>query len=170
MKRAPSILARWRAFLVILMLAEGGLAAERLDDSASPRPLVSPQVTLSERGTPLRETLFPRTATVHYGWVEYRLDTSRYVGRAARIELVMPFVPGLRDPRSVVLQWSTRGRFAEGSLLPGERRMVWSGRVTEALMTELLDLRLIIDAAHLGELNRLSGNGVSPYFEIEAMP
>lgn len=156
---------------VLLLLPMSGMATTyRLDDSASPRSRVAPQMTLSDEGRPLAESLAPRSATVRYGRIEYRLATASFVGRQARIYLVVPTnIPGLRAPAGLQLVWQGSGRFTSGSARPGERRLVWAGVVPAAWMQESLDLTLELNLAYFQPpTNNMVG--FESYFEIEVTP
>ena len=144
-------------------------AAQRLDDSTSPRARVQAPVVLSERGQPLAEDADARFAVIHFGQVEYRLSTARYLGRRARIHFVVPaLIPGLRAPVGLQVEWRGNGLFSDGSAHAGERRLVWRGTVRDAWMTERLDLRARVDLREL----RLPGGmlGFESFFEIEVLP
>ena len=109
---------------IVLALAAAGAAhaAERLDDSASPRSRVPARITLSDEGRPLIASRNPTRALVQVGRVEYRLATARYAGRQARIYFVVPaLIPGLRSPAGLRVDWRSNGTFAGGSARPGER-------------------------------------------------
>lgn len=165
--------SRFRLALLgaLLLLPMLGMATTyRLDDSASPRSRVAPQMTLSDEGRPLAESLAPRSATVRYGRIEYRLATASFVGRQARIYLVVPTnIPGLRAPAGLQLVWQGSGRFTSGAARPGERRLVWSGVVPGAWMQESLDLTLELNLAYF-QLPANNTVGFESYFEIEVTP
>lgn len=157
------------ALMLTLTLTPVG-AAQRLDDSASPLRQVAPQQSLSEQGRSLQDSDDPRTAVVRYGGVTYKLATTPYVGRQARIYLVIPArIAGLRSPAGLRAEWLGQGVFADGSARPGERRLVWSGTVRGPWLVETLDLTLNLD---LRELTLPGGGavGFESYFEIETLP
>lgn len=156
------------AILLALAAAAAG-AAERLDDSASPRSRVPARVVLSDEGRPLVASRNPTRASVQVGRVEYRLATARYAGRHARIYFVVPaFIPGLRTPSALRVDWQGAG-FASGSARGGERVLVWSGVVPGAWIQEALDLHFEVDLREL--LLQADGQfGFEPYFEIETSP
>lgn len=162
------------ALLLLGTSALPGLAATaRLDDSTSPRSQVSAPQVLSETGQPFSPLMSgppPRGAIVRFGRVDYRLATSAWLGRAARIYYVLPSdVPGLRSPAGLVVEWRGNGVFGPGRARPGERVLVWSGIVREAFMSEGLDLSWRLD---LRELQLRSGQalGFESFFEIETPP
>lgn len=156
------------ALLLLSGLATGlVMAGERLDDSASPRQRVAPVITLSDQGRPLSETLDATGAVVRYGRIEYRLNTAAYVGRQAQVFFVIPpQIQGLRSPAGLRADWRGSGQFAEGSARPGERRLVWSGRITQPWLVETIDLTLHVDLREW-RLPERSGEGFTAHFEIE---
>ncbi len=161
----------WRAWTAALLLwpALGLAQLERLDDSASPRSRVQAQLDPDPAGA-LGQPATAPYATVRFNGVEYRLATARYAGRRARIFYVVPaFIPGLRSPAGMRVEWRSSGLFASGSAMPGERRLVWSGTVPGPWMAERFDLRVQFD---LRELRPMSGMSFDfeCYFEIEVLP
>jgi hypothetical protein len=145
-------------------------AAERLDDSTSPRARVAAQVVLSEAGRPLADTLDATSATVRFGRIDYRLATARYVGKVARIYYVIPAaIQGLRSPAGLRVEWKGYGQLASGAARPGERQLVWSGIVREPSMAVSLDLGYQVDLRQL-HLPRSGNLSFESYFEIEASP
>jgi len=160
------------ALLLALALAAGGAvrAAERLDDTASPRSRVTPRVVLSDEGKPLITSRKPTRAMVQVGRVDYRLNTARYAGRSARIYFVVPAqINGLRSPAGLRVEWRGGSAFAAGSGHPGERQLVWSGVVPGPWITESLDLSFEVELAQL-QLQADGQFGFEPYFEIEIAP
>ncbi len=137
-------------------------APVRLDDSASPRARVdvTPRwVNADEAAGP--EQLNAMVADVAN--LEVRLNTSKFVGRSARVFLVLPeFVPGLRSPSGMRAEWRSRGVFRPGSALPGARTLVYDGPITQPYLADILDITLFLDARHLER-----GLRIEPYFELE---
>jgi hypothetical protein len=157
--------------LAIALAAAGGArAAERLDDTASPRSRVTPRVVLSDEGRPLITSRKPTRAVVQVGRVDYRLNTARYAGRGARIYFVVPAqINGLRSPAGLRVDWRDGHLFAPGSARPGERQLVWTGVVPGPWITESLDLSFEVELAQL-QLQADGQFGFEPYFEIETAP
>lgn len=156
--------------LLVLCLAWPGYAAERLDDTASPRSRVPAQVVLSNEGRPLADSLNPTTATARFGRIDYKLATSRYIGKQARIYYVIPVqIVGLRSPSGLRAEWRGYGKFASGVARPGERQLVWTGTVHDAWLSESLDLSIQVDLREL-QLPRNGQFGFESYFEIEVSP
>ncbi len=160
-----------RAALAWLLATAACLAAaERLDDSASPRSRVAARSVLTDEGRPLADSRQPKRLIVDFGRVDYRLATARYVGRQARIYYVVPaFVPGLRSPAGLRVDWRGHGQFAGGSARPGERQLVWSGVVAGPWMNESIDLSYQVELREL-QLGRDGQFGFESYFEIEVQP
>jgi hypothetical protein len=157
-------------FGLALSLVSFQLAAfERLDDSASPRSVVSPQVVMSEQGRALADSFDARNAVVQYGRIEYRLAMKSYVGRHVRIYFVVPFnIPGLISANAVRLDWRGYSGLNDGSARPGEHVLVWSGVVREAWMNVGLDLSMHIDLSGF-DLPSRDGVGFESYFEVEPL-
>ncbi|MEN9537986.1 MAG: hypothetical protein RLZZ126_221 [Pseudomonadota bacterium] len=66
--------------------------------------------------------------------VQIRLDTSAWVGRPARIYMVLAPQPnGL-----VTAQWQTQGALLPGSVTSGQRGLVWSGVVPATRMEDVM--------------------------------
>ena len=148
-----------------LAAATANAAPKRLDDRASPRSQVNVESRWLHSGEGLNaEQLNAMVATVNN--LEFRLDTSAYVGKRARIYLVIPeFVQGLRGPAGMRVEWTTRGQFMAGSALPGQRTLVYDGMVQRPSMQETLDLSVFLDARYLER-----GLRFDPAFEIDVAP
>ncbi|MEO8103714.1 MAG: hypothetical protein ABI790_14420 [Betaproteobacteria bacterium] len=97
--------------------------------------------------------------------IELRFDLSRYVGRNVRIHMVLPpSLKGLRGSTGFRAEWRTRGRFIPGSIVPGNRTLVFQGVVTAKEMTEIFDFTLHLDGRYFH-----GGLGFDPVFEIESI-
>ena len=143
------------------------LAAERLDDSASPLTEVQAQV-FSETGQLLSDSVNPQQAIMRFGQVTYRLNTASYVGQQARIYYVVPaLIAGLVDSHGVQVQWISDGKLADGSAYAGERKLVWSGQIDEAWFTAHLNLTAVVNLNLLKFDN--TNFGFESYFEIETI-
>jgi hypothetical protein len=160
--------------LVALCLAGNAALArtERLDDSASPRAVVTAPPMLSEFGQPLNVAPRgpePQYGIVKFGRIDYKLATAKYIGKAARIYFVIPVaIPGLRSPMGLRVDWLGNGTFASGSARPGERTLVWTGTVREAFINEGLNMTMQVELRQL--LRASSGLAFESYFEIEVSP
>jgi hypothetical protein len=145
---------------------------ERLDDSASPRAVVTAPPMLSEFGQPLNVAPRgpePQFGIVKFGRIDYKLATAKYIGKAARIYFVIPAaIPGLRTPQGLRVDWLATGAFASGSARPGERALVWTGTVRDAFINEGLTMTMQVELRQL--LRASSGLAFESYFEIEVSP
>jgi hypothetical protein len=87
-----------------------------------------------------------------------RLNVSPWLHHSGRIYLVLPVQP----PGDMLASWSTLGRLLPGSLRPGGRTLVYSGRLNTPFLDDQLQLSLAVDAARLQQLTRLNF-----HFEID---
>lgn len=157
------------AACLLACLAFTASAAERLDDSASPRATVPARVVLTDEGRPLADSRNPTRAIVQFGRIDYKLATARYAGRTARIYFVVPpFIEGLRSPAGLRVEWTGLGQFASGSARPGERQLVWTGVVPGPWLAEAIDLRFQVELRDL-LLPRDGRFGFECFFEIEVV-
>lgn len=152
------------ACLALAAIANIGAAQPviRLDDSASPRQrvAVNPQWAYPEA-----EDSDDRLNTLRADIASYevRLNTRAYVNRDAAIYLRLPLaIAGVRSPEGLRLEWQGRGRFVNGTARPGERALLFRGRIAEPMLTELIDIRLWLDGRHVD-----GGFQFDPVFEIE---
>jgi hypothetical protein len=158
------------AFVLLLAVGATARAAERLDDSASPRSRVPARVVLTNEGRTMMASRNPSRAVVQLGRVDFRLATTRHIGKQARIYFVVPpFVTGLRSPAGMRVDWRGNGNFANGSAHPGERQLVWSGIVTGPWMNEGIELSFEVELREL-QLQADGQFGFEPFFEIEVSP
>lgn len=162
MKLLPALLA--------LSLLSGATLAQthRLDDSTSPRSRVEPRFVTDENGTALKRALEPDHAVLRYGQVIYRLDMRPHLGHKAKIYFVRGAESG--PPNGTRLNWAMTGGQMTGSLLSGERALVWSGTVEQPWMEMPLHLELDI---HLQRWRPRPGPGALDnvtYFELERQP
>ncbi|WP_296678529.1 hypothetical protein [Thiothrix sp. UBA2332] len=156
--------------MLVVSAPNTGMAAERLDDSASPRNRVAAPLVLANTGGLLAESEDATQAILQFGRVDYRLATAAFVGKEARIYYVLPAsVPGLLSPAGMRLEWRGNGVFADGVANAGERVLVWSGRVNDVWLNEGLDLTLYVDLAAL-RLSQGENFGFEAWFEIEVLP
>jgi hypothetical protein len=155
------------ALLLALLVAAvpAPAAPKRLEDRGSPRSIVNAEPRWLHAGEGLGpEQLNAMVATVPN--LEFRLDTAAYVGKRARIYLVLPeFVPGLRAQNGMRVEWTSRGSFLAGSALPGQRTLVYDGLVQRPVLHETLDLSVYLDARYLDR-----GLRFDPTFEIDVVP
>jgi hypothetical protein len=157
-----------RALVVALGLATcgGACASTRLDDSLSPRQRVDTTTRWLYDGVGdwNIDQINALVAEVHA--MQFRLRTDAYVGKNAEIYLTVPLqVTGLRSPTAMRLEWTTRGVFSPGTLVPGNRALVYRGKITAPVMSDYFDFRIFLDA-------RTSERGIEfdPIFEIDLIP
>lgn len=157
-----------RALLAFAALALCGtaLASTRLDDSLSPRQRVdaTAQWLYDGVGDWNEDQLNAVVAVVNA--MEFSLRTAPYIGKNAAIYLSLPQnITGLKVPTSMRMEWTTRGTFAPGSVVPGNRALVWRGKISDAVMSDYFDFRIYYDA-------RTAERGIEfdPIFEIDVTP
>ena len=157
-----------RALLAAAALAICGAAfgATRLDDSLSPRQRVDATTRWLYDGIGdwNDDQLNALVAQVHA--MEFRLRTAPYIGKSAEIYLSLPQqITGLKVPTSMRVEWTTRGTFAPGSVAPGNRALVWRGKIAAPVMSDYFDFRIYYDAR-----NAEGPIEFDPVFEIDVAP
>lgn len=80
-----------------------------------------------------------------------RLDTRVHAGRQGRIYLVMPQDIG----GSLAMHWQGRGPLLPGRIAPGERVLVFQGRIPGPVIEDQWSLLLVADGAWMSESRRL---------------
>lgn len=155
---------------VVLLWAAGcGAQPQRLDDTASPRGRVPPQVVLDDTGRPLEASPFAEAAQIRFGRIEYRLATAAWVGRQVRISYVVPpLIPGLRSRNGLRVEWRGHPPLASGAGRPGDHVPVWTGVVTGAWTNVALELTAHLDLRQV-ELRQHEPFGFECFFEIEVI-
>jgi hypothetical protein len=143
-----------RVFKRLLQVALGVLVAgsalanpHRLDDSQSHTvpPNVQMQWLPMVRG---------QSASGMEAWVRVniRIDTREWIGRSGRIYMVLP-----RDQTSSIeAVWTTQGRLLAGSLVSGERSLVFAGTIPGATLEDQLQVRLRSNADWSSNSRRLN--------------
>lgn len=159
MKRAAALMA-------IALLAAPS-AAVKLDDSLSPRQRVDVQMQWTYDIPKNRRLTFAEMNALNarIRAHEIRLSTAPYIGRTVQIFLGLPVqIQGLKNPAGMRLEWQTRGPFVAGSTQPGSRSLIYQGPVTAAVMSDIFDFTLHIDAQSID--GRLQ---FDPQFELEIL-
>lgn len=157
---------RWALLAAGLLWCAAATASARLDDSLSPRQRVEATAHWLYDGAGDWNEDQINALVADVSAMEFRLRTAPYVGKDAQIYLAIPqHVKGLRSPTALRVEWTTRGTFAPGSVVPGNRALVWRGKITDAVMSDFLDFRIYFDA-------RTSERGIEfdPIFEIDIAP
>lgn len=140
-------------------------AGTRLDDSLSPRSRIELQATWEhdEQEGDGAGQLMAIVGEVRD--LEIRLDTAAWVGRNAEIYVRYPQdIAGLRLPSAMRIEWRTRGRFSGGVAIPGQRALIYRGRIESAVTGDFFDFTYRIDGRHFDR--RLQ---FDPVFEIEPL-
>lgn len=156
--------------MAMVLAACHAQAQHRLDSSASPRQQVAAVQVLDERGQPFGLNPFAQQAHAHFGRVEFRLSTVAFIGRRARIDLVLaPQVPGLRNLSGLTYHWRGLDGTLSGQVVPGQRHALWSGVIDQAFTSLSVELGMRLDVSAMGDWP--GGNfGVEPAFELELLP
>ena len=90
--------------------------------------------------------------------VSVQLNLMAWSGRSGRIYMTLPRTSG----PTVRATWRTGGTLLPGSLLSGDRTMVYAGTINGPLLRDMLDIRLEADGARLIQPEALAFG-----FEIE---
>ncbi len=77
--------------------------------------------------------------------VAVQLNMAPWAGRAGRIYMSLPRSSG----PTVRATWKTGGVLLPGSLISGERALVFAGNVTASVLRDLIDIELETDGARL---------------------
>lgn len=126
-----------------------------LDDSLSPRQNYSvelnwgPQDIEQAMGALFAEqdTALP-PLTGYLSAVEIRLDTSRFVGKRARIFMSVPgAIAGDNSGGTLELAWQGRGAFESGSMRPGQAVLIFEGALDSPVLTGTFDFAISIASA-----------------------
>lgn len=123
------------ALTLVLALLAGTAQANphRLDDSGS--HTVPPNVQMQWRPMTSRGADTGMEAWLR---VNLRIDTAAWIGHSGRIYMVLP-----RDESaSIEAVWTSQGRLLPGRLVPGERALVYAGRIASPTLEDQLSVRL----------------------------
>ena len=150
-------------FIISAMITLPGIAAP-LDDSLSPQQQININIQWKDPGNveTLDEKSFNAVVARAHN-VDIRLKTDTYLGKQARIFLVLPLnVRGLSKPESLRLYWTTNGLFSDGSVTPGSRQLIFEGTIRERVMRDIFNFTFELDARDLYQTLRLE-----PVYDIE---
>ncbi|AOW15138.1 hypothetical protein LPB72_21730 [Hydrogenophaga crassostreae] len=156
------------ALLLILLPLSAQAQTFKLDDSTSPRSRVVPRFIVDEAGNTWGRAIEADHAVLRYGQVVYRLDMRPHLGQRARIYFVRELQNG--PPNGTRLNWKTADGQLSGSLLSGERALVWSGKVSQPWMELPLLLEIDINLQRWSPQAGRSGIAQVTYFELERQP
>jgi hypothetical protein len=100
-----------------------------------------------------RDALSGRSARVTEAQarLSVRLDTRAYAGRQGRIYLVMPQDIG----GALAMHWQGRGALMPGRITPGERVLIFQGRIPGPVVEDEWALHLVADGTWASESRRL---------------
>ena len=90
--------------------------------------------------------------------VSIQLNLAAWLGQTGRIYMTLPRSPG----PTVRATWRTGGTLLPGTVLSGDRTLVYAGPVTRPVMRDLIDIALEADGARLSQPEALAFG-----FEIE---
>jgi len=144
--------------LLAALLAVAPLAAAaatfRVDDSAT---------LPNEANTPMQwRSLAPNRAVGNAvdgtSVFRVRLNTAPWLGKVGKIYMALPEQP----IGTVTAEWSTQGRLLPGTLVSGNRTLVYSGPIRTPLLEDTIALRISADGRRLVSPQRLQF-----YFEID---
>ncbi|RLA00857.1 MAG: hypothetical protein DRQ45_06795 [Gammaproteobacteria bacterium] len=153
-----------RLLVLLACLQTAPLQAERLSDSLSQQQQINIEFDWKyhNAGDELDAKEF-NAVIAHARNVDTRLDTSDFVDTQARIFLELPVqVRGLNNPQRLSVSWTTNGLFQNGEVTPGNRRLIFEGKITQPVMRDIFNFTFEVDARFLTELLRLE-----PIYEIE---
>ncbi len=156
---------RWWTILgALVLLMPISVAAKRLDDSASPRRRVVAEIEWV--GTDRVSELSDNELNLMVAYVrglEVILDTSAFLGKEVRIFLGLPSrIRGLQGASGFRMEWQTNGLFSTGSVVPGNRQLIFEGTITAEKLTDIFDFTIHIDTREVTQdLN------FDPIYEIE---
>jgi hypothetical protein len=155
------------ALMLLLVSVTAEAQRIRLDDSQSPVDTLHVNLELDPAAVAgmLRQGAVPvdLPATGSMPAVEVRLDTSAFVGQAARIYLTMP--ASLADPSDLELRWESQGRFLSGSARPGQSTLVFEGQVDGPLTSAVFNFTLLV-----GERTGTQQDRMEVFYELETLP
>lgn len=77
--------------------------------------------------------------------VNVRLATATWLGRSARIYMVLPS----ETSGSVKVAWRGQGLLQDGQLVPGQRALVYSGIIRDKRMEDVIDVRVEADGTRI---------------------
>jgi len=90
--------------------------------------------------------------------VNIKLNTQPWQGRNGRIYMALPPIAN----GQLAAAWSTQGPLQAGNLVSGSRGLVYQGRITSAIMEDIMTVEISVDGRLISTPKRLQF-----YFEIE---
>jgi len=153
-----------RLLLLLVCVQALPSQAQRLSDALSQQQQINIEFDWKHHNTGDElDTKEFNAVVAHARNVNTRLDTSDFVDTQARIFLGLPVqVRGLNNPQRLSVSWTTNGLFQNGEVTPGNRRLIFEGRISEPVMQDIFNFTFEMDARFLSEMLRLE-----PVYEIE---
>lgn len=151
---------------IAVLLITPAVCAERLDDLLSPQQQFDIDFEWTyQNDIDLHDDTQLNSLTARAQRVEIRLNTSRYLGKYARIFIGLPVtIRGMVDSSALRMSWKTNGIFADGSITAGNRSKLFEGKVTQNVLSDVFDILFQIDARQVFGALRLK-----PLYEIEIL-
>ena len=84
--------------------------------------------------------------------VSVQLNLAAWVGRSGRIYMVLPRTAG----PSVRATWRTGGTLLPGSLISGDRTLVYAGAINSSFLRDMIEIELQADGARLARPESLA--------------
>lgn len=91
-------------------------------------------------------------------FVTIRLNTAPWLNKTGQIYMVLPPQP----IGQVVVDWSTQGKLLPGSLVSGNRTLVYAGTIQQNMIEDTFYIQVHSDGTRLNDMHRLEF-----YFEID---
>lgn len=153
-------------FAIAVLLFTPVVLAELLDDLLSPQQQFDIDFEWTyQNDISLQDDTQLNSLTARAQHVEIRLNTSRHVGKHARIYIGLPVaIRGMGDSSALRMSWKTNGVFSNGSITAGNRSRLFEGKITRNVMSDILDISFQIDARQVYGALRLK-----PLYEIEIL-
>ncbi len=130
--------------------------AFRVDDSAS-QPIAAHSQLRWKSAAPRGAEAYEAEASTR---VNIKLNTQPWIGQTGRIYMALPPLANARGQLRAA--WTTQGRLQSGSLVSGGRGLVYQGKITAAMLEDIMNVKIAVD----GRLISISEN-LQFYFEIE---
>jgi hypothetical protein len=151
---------------IAVLLFTPTVLAELLDDLLSPQQQfdINFQWTY-QNDSDLQDDTQLNSLTARAQRVEIRLNTSRHIGKHARIFIGLPVtIRGVVDSSALRMSWKTNGVFADGSITAGNRSKLFEGKITQNVLGDVFDILFQIDARQVFGALRFK-----PLYEIEIL-
>ncbi|HUL56561.1 MAG TPA: hypothetical protein VLT60_06155 [Usitatibacter sp.] len=148
------IASAFGAIAVALALPAGATTTYRVDDSLT-LPQESNQAMKWRSLAPSRAV---GNAVEGTSVITIRLNTAPWLNRMGKIYMALPEQP----IGQVTAEWTTQGRLLPGSLISGNRTLVYSGPIKSDMLEDTIALKITADGRRLIQAQRLQF-----YFEID---